>query len=95
MMASTDVGDVSWKVPTIQVATSCWTIGTPPHTWQVVSHGKTSIGHKGMLYAAELMANTAIHAAEHPAVIQAAKNELTERLNGETYVSLIPEERGM
>ena len=95
MMASTDVGDVSWKVPTIQVATSCWTIGTPTHTWQVVSHGKTSIGHKGMLYAAELMANTAIHAAEHPAVIQAAKNELTERLNGETYVSLIPEERGM
>lgn len=95
MMASTDVGDVSWKVPTVQVATACWTIGTPPHTWQVVSHGNTTIGHKGMMQAAELMVNTAIATIEDPTIIPAAKAELETRLNGEPYVSLVPDERGV
>lgn len=95
MMASTDVGDVSWKVPTVQVATACWTMGTPPHTWQVVSHGNISIGHKGMMQAAELMVNTAIAAIENPTIITEAKAELATRLKGEPYASLIPDESGV
>ncbi|MGB0440690.1 MAG: amidohydrolase, partial [Paracoccaceae bacterium] len=44
---STDVGDVTWAVPTVQLWGATWTIGTPFHTWQVVAHGKTPIAHKG------------------------------------------------
>lgn len=88
---STDVGDVSWVTPTVQCMISSFVLGTPLHTWQVVSVGKTSIAHKGMLYAAEVMAKTAIHCMENPDVIQRAKEELVERLNGKQYVSLIPE----
>ncbi|KGR78052.1 M20 family metallopeptidase [Ureibacillus manganicus] len=90
LYGSTDVGDVSWITPTVQCTTACLVIGTPLHTWQVVSVGKTSIGHKGMLYAAEIMATTAIHCIENPSVIEEAKDELKKRLNGEKYTSLIP-----
>lgn len=93
LFGSTDVGDVSWKVPTAQVYTTCWAFGTPAHTWQVVSIGNTTIAHKGMLYAAEIMANTAIAAIENPEIIEQAKQELMERLNGESYQSLIPDEK--
>ena len=91
MFGSTDVGDVSWVTPTVQTMTASWVLGTPAHTWQVVTVGNTSIAHKGMLHAAELMANTAIAAVENPEVIEKAKQELKQRLNGESYVSLIPE----
>lgn len=91
LYGSTDVGDVSWVTPTVQCTTASFVLGTPLHTWQVVSIGKTSIGHKGMLYAAEIMARTAIHCMEHPEVIEKAKEELKNRLNGERYFSLIPE----
>lgn len=91
LYGSTDVGDVSWVTPTVQCITACLVLGTPLHTWQVVSVGKTSIGHKGMLYAAEIMARTAIHCMENPEIIDEAKEELKTRLSGEKYVSLIPE----
>ena len=66
LYGSTDVGDVSWITPTVQCTTACLVLGTPLHTWQVVSVGNTSIGHKGMLYAAEIMARTAISCMENP-----------------------------
>lgn len=90
LYGSTDVADVSWITPTVQCTTACFVMGTPLHTWQVVSVGKTSIGHKGMLYAAEIMARTAISCMENPHVIVEAKEELKMRLNGERYTSLIP-----
>lgn len=90
--ASTDVGDVSWITPTIQCNTACWVLGTPAHTWQVVAVGNTPIAHKGMLYAAEIMAKTAIACAENPELIEAAKKELNRRLNGEKYKTLIPDD---
>ncbi|RHW36746.1 amidohydrolase [Lysinibacillus yapensis] len=91
LYGSTDVGDVSWVTPTVQCFATSLVWGTPLHTWQVVSVGKTSIGHKGMLYAAEIMSRTAIHCMENPEVIDQAKQELKTRLNGEQYKSLIPE----
>lgn len=90
MYGSTDVGDVSWKTPTVQCATACWVLGTPAHTWQVVAVGNTPIGHKGMLYAADIMARTAIACIENPTIIEEAKKELKTRLKDEKYVSLIP-----
>lgn len=88
---STDVGDVSWKVPTVQCTTVCMALGTPLHTWQVVSQGVMPIAHKGMLQAAKIMACTAIECIYNPALIEEAKKEWEERLDGETYASLIPE----
>ncbi|MFJ5789224.1 M20 family metallopeptidase [Lysinibacillus sp. NPDC097162] len=91
MGGSTDVGDVSWIVPTVQCTTVCMALGTPLHTWQVVSQGVMPIAHKGMLQAANIMACTAVELINNPVLIAEAKKEWKERLDGEMYVSLIPE----
>ncbi|WP_338449452.1 M20 family metallopeptidase [Niallia oryzisoli] len=93
LSGSTDVGDVSWVVPTMQCMTACWALGTPFHTWQVVSQGAMPIGHKGMLQAGKVMACTAIDVMENPDILEQAKAEHKERLDGETYFSLIPEQQ--
>lgn len=51
LAGSTDVGDVSWKAPVAQCFSPCFAVGTPLHSWQLVSQGRTSIAHKGMLLA--------------------------------------------
>ncbi len=56
---STDVGDVSWVVPTAGMRAATWVPGTPGHSWQAVACGGTSIGVKGMLVAAKTIAMTA------------------------------------
>ncbi len=78
-MGSTDVGDVSWIVPTVGFTTATWVPGTPAHSWQAVAAGGTSIGHKGMLLAAKLLAVTARDLIENPQVIDAARSELESR----------------
>lgn len=83
---STDVGDVSWFVPTMQCNTACWALGTPLHTWQVVSQGGMPIAHKGMLHAGKIIASTAIQIMENPDIIEKAKAEWQERLDGEQYI---------
>ncbi|MGE7768316.1 M20 family metallopeptidase [Peribacillus sp. NPDC096540] len=92
MTGSTDVGDVSWNVPTVQCATNCFAMGTQLHSWQAVAQGGTSIGHKGMLHAGKVMATTAVELLLRPEVIVEAKAELKERLDGATYVCPIPKE---
>ncbi|MFT4057438.1 MAG: amidohydrolase [Novosphingobium sp.] len=87
---STDVGDVSWLVPTGQVYVATEAYGTPPHTWQMVSQGKSGYAHKGMLQAGKVMAASALQALTDPTLISAAKAEHRERLGGERYVPLIP-----
>jgi aminobenzoyl-glutamate utilization protein B len=90
MGGSTDVGDVSWITPTVQCSTACWAVGTPGHTWQVVTMGTTSIAHKAMLHAGKVMAATAVEALENPHIIAEAEAELREYLNGGAYVCPIP-----
>lgn len=85
MTGSTDVGDVSWNVPTVQCATNCFAMGTQLHTWQAVAQGGTSIGHKGMLHAGKVMATTAIDILLQPQIIEKAKVELKEQLGGAIY----------
>lgn len=91
LSGSTDVGDVSWVVPTMQCLTTCFALGTPLHTWQVVSQGVTPIAHKGMLQAAKVIASTALQVMQDPTIVEQAKAELQERLNGKSYHSLIPD----
>ncbi len=76
---STDVGDVSWVVPTVQLSTATWVPGTAAHSWQAVAAGGMSIGAKGMMVAAKVMALTGADLFASPATIDAAKAELVRR----------------
>lgn len=77
-MGSTDVGDVSWLVPTVGFSTATWVPGTPAHSWQAVAAGGMSIGHKGMAMAAQVIGKTALDLIHDPQLIEAAKRELKE-----------------
>ena len=76
---STDVGDVSWMVPTAGLRTATWIPGTSAHTWQAVAAGGMSIGMKGMMIAAKTITGTAIDLYNDPTAIKNAKKELIER----------------
>jgi aminobenzoyl-glutamate utilization protein B len=75
-MGSTDVGDVSWTVPTAEFTTATWVPGTPAHSWQAIAAGGTSIGIKGLQLAAKTLALTAADLYEDPALLRAAQEEL-------------------
>jgi len=77
--ASTDLGDISWNIPTVQLTSATWVPGTPAHSWQAVAAGGTSIGVKGMLVAAKSMALTAIDLFTDPGHIQQARIEFDKR----------------
>ena len=72
---STDVGDVSYVVPTVGVKTATWIPGTSAHSWQAVACSGGDIGVKGMLVAAKTIAFTAIDLFLTPSLIQKAKEE--------------------
>lgn len=76
---STDVGDVSWTVPTAGFGTATWVPGTTAHSWQAVAAGGMSIGHKGMMLAANILAETARELIDNPHLIAAATKEFHER----------------
>lgn len=92
MPGSTDVGDVSWVCPTGQCTTATCVCGTPFHSWQLVAQGKSTIAHKGMAYAAKILASTAIALIESPETIDRAKEELAERLDHKPFVSSLPKD---
>ncbi len=91
MIGSTDVGDVSWVVPTVQAHAPTYAIGTPGHSWQLTAQGKSAAAHKGMVHVAKVMAATAVATLEDPALIAAAKADLAERTRQTPYVSPLPE----
>lgn len=78
-MGSTDVGDVSFAVPTVGLGAATWVPGTPAHSWQAVAAGGTSIGNKGMMVAAKTIALTAIDIFQDQQLIETAKKEFMER----------------
>lgn len=80
---STDVGDVSWVVPTAGLGTATWVPGTAAHSWQAVAAGGMSIGHKGMMVAAKTIALTLTDLFTNPEQIQKAAKELKERAGGD------------
>lgn len=84
MSGSTDVGDVSWAVPTMGLRAATWVPGTSAHSWQAVACGGMSIGHKGMHVAAKTLALTAADLFEQPDVLAAAKAEW-QRRRGEDF----------
>lgn len=88
---STDVGDVSWRVPTLHFSVTTAPIGAPWHAWPVVACGGMSIGHKGMLYAAKVMAATMVDLYADPEALAAVRTEFEERTRGVEYVSYLPD----
>ncbi len=88
--ASTDVGDVSWNVPTIGFTAATFVPGVVPHTWQAAACAGMSIGQKGMLVAAKALAVTGADLFANPQLIQEARQDFTRQLAGKTYKSEIP-----
>lgn len=82
--ASTDVGDVSWTVPTVGLLAATWIPGTSAHSWQAVACGGTEIGIKGLMVAAKTMALTAIDLYTDPSLIEKAKDEF-KKARGNTF----------
>lgn len=90
LFGSTDVGDVSWIVPTAQCLTATAAIGTPFHTWQTVTQGKLPAAHKAMVTAAKVMAATAAQVIIDPQLLPRAKEELISRRKGKAYQTPLP-----
>lgn len=82
---STDVGDVSFAVPTAGLRIATWVPGTPAHSWQAVAAGGMSIGEKGMMVAAKTMALTAVELFQKPKIVQQAKEEFVQK-RGKDFV---------
>jgi aminobenzoyl-glutamate utilization protein B len=77
---STDVGDVSWVVPTAGMRAATWVPGTAAHSWQAIAAGGTSIGNKGMVVAAKTLALTAVDLFTDADLRAAAREELEQRV---------------
>ena len=90
MMGSTDVGDVSWVVPTVQARVATHAIGTPGHSWQITAQGKSGQAKKGMVHAAKVMAGVAVDALGDPALIARAKADHKARTDATPYDCPLP-----
>jgi len=92
MMGSTDVGDVSWAVPTVQARVATHAIGTPGHSWQITAQGKSGQAKKGLVHAAKVMAGVAVDALAEPALIARAKADHKARTEATPYECPLPAE---
>ena len=87
---STDVGDISWLVPTAGLRTATWVPGTPAHSWQAVASGGTTIGLKGTKLAVQVLSETAKQIYLDPSIVSKAKEELKKRVGKDfDYVPLL------
>jgi len=77
---STDVGDVSWLVPTAGARIASWVPGTPGHSWQAVASGGNTIGLKGEKLAAQVLSDTAIEIYLDPSIVEKAEKELSRKV---------------
>ncbi len=92
MGGSTDVGDVSWIVPTGQIMTTCAPVGVQAHSWQATASYGSSIGYKGMHFAAKTMALAAYDLLINTDMIEKAQHEFKESTKGRKYIPGIPDE---
>lgn len=90
MTGSTDVGDVSWVTPTVQITAGTAVLGTPAHSWQMVAQGKGPAAHKGMVHAATAMAATVLDLLTAPALLAEARAEFEDVIARTPYDEPIP-----
>jgi aminobenzoyl-glutamate utilization protein B len=87
---STDVGDISWHIPTSGLSTVCFAAGSPGHSWQNVAAAGSPIAHKGMLVAAKVLALSAVDLLQDSKAVREAKADFDERMKGRPYQTVIP-----
>ena len=87
---STDVGDVTYTVPTCELHVAAACLGTIAHTWQMAGQAGSGIGHKGLLKAGEVIALCCIRTMRDPEALKLARAETLER-NGGRYVCPLPD----
>lgn len=90
MTGSTDVGDVSYQVPTAQLMAAVGIPETGAHTWQFTAQVGSSIGDKASAAAARAIALACIKVCRDPSLAEKAKQELLEETGG-MYLSPIPD----
>jgi aminobenzoyl-glutamate utilization protein B len=90
---STDVGDISWHVPTSGLAAACFAVGSPGHSWQNVAAIGSPIGHKGMMVAAKVLALSAVDLLQDPQAIKEAKADFQERMKERKYTTKVPKDQ--
>ncbi len=88
---STDVGDVSWVVPTLSVTVATAPLGAPWHAWPVVATGGMSIGHKGLLRACKTMTATMVDLYENPALVEEIRTEFKAKKGDVVYKPYVPD----
>ncbi len=88
---STDVGDVSWIVPTLSLSATTSPVDAPWHAWPVVACAGMSIGHKGMMHAAKVLAATMVDLFEDAKTVAAIQAEFKEKTKGVVYKPFIPD----
>ena len=89
-IGSTDVGDVSWVVPTVQARGATYAVGTPGHSWQLTAQGKMPAAHKGLVHVAKVMAGTALDVIRDETLRARAKADHQARLGKTPYVCPLP-----
>jgi len=88
---STDVGDLSWITPLSMLRTACWPAGVSAHSWGIVAASAMSIGHKGMMHAAKIMALAAIDLCTDPEHLRKARQEFERATKGQPYRMPLPD----
>ncbi len=91
MTGSTDVGDVSWVTPLSMLSTACFATGAAGHSWGVVATSGMSIGHKGMLHAAKIMALAAMDLYTDPEALRQVRAEFEQATKDHPYRTPLPE----
>ena len=91
-VGSTDVGTVSWVVPTVQCRAACYAVGTPGHSWQLVAQGLAPAAHKGLLHAAKAMAGVAVDVLSDESLLAAAKADFAAFRADNPFVNPITDE---
>lgn len=89
-IGSTDVGDVSWVVPTVQARGATYAVGTPGHSWQLTGQGKLPAAHKGVVHVAKVMAGTAVDVIKDEVLLARAKADHQGRVGKTPYVCPLP-----
>lgn len=89
-LGSTDVGDVSWQVPTGLIGVTTEATGCALHTWQIVAQGKSLIAHKGMHYAARILFTAARKLYESPALRKQIQTDYQNKKENRRYRSMLP-----
>lgn len=89
---STDVSDVSWKVPAMELTTATFVLGSPGHSWQNVAQAGMGIGHKSLVFAAKTMTASALDLMTKPDLLKKVKDEFSQRLGRRVYKSPLPPE---